>query len=430
MNILIPVLFIVVAAIIGMPIWMAFLVGMIPYFGFLEPMMPAQIIMQQFMKNTESYSLLAIPLFVTSGVIMNYAGLTKRLMDLADAIVGHLSGGLAHVNVVLSVLQGGCSGSAAADAAVESKILVPEMVRRGYGREYSGAVTVASSLLTPIIPPGMGLIIYAMMTNTSVGKMLAAGYAPGLLGMVLMMIYVAWSSKKRGYGGSRSKPASLKECAVLLVKAFWGLLMPFGLIMILRIGLATATEVGALAALYSLLVGVVFYREIKWKHVVPIIVESVVSTACVMILLCASTPLTYFLTYEGVPQMLANFIVNSELSKVGFILLVNVVLVIVGMFMEGSAPLIVFTSLLTPIAVSQYGFDPIVFGIMIIFNLVCGNITPPFGVVLYQVKGALNCDFGKLVKECIPFMIILVIVLLVIAFVPQFTLFIPNLLYG
>ena len=430
MNIFIPVLFILIAAIIGMPIWMAFLVGMIPYFGFLEPMMPAQIIMQQFIKNAESYSLLAIPLFVTSGVIMNYAGISRRLMDFADAVFGHLSGGLAQVNVVLSVLQGGCSGSAAADAAVDCKILVPEMVRRGYGREYSGAVTVASSLLTPIIPPGMGLIIYAMMTNTSVGKMLAAGYAPGLLGMVLMMIYVTWSSKKRGYKGSRSKPAPFKECVKLFFKAFWGLMMPFGLIMVLRIGLATATEVGALAVLYSLIVGVFIYKEIKLEHVKEIVIESVVSTACIMVLLCASTPLTYFLTYESVPQQLANFIVGSDLSKVGFILLINVVLIVVGMFMEGSAPLIVFTSLLAPIAVKQYGMDPIVFGIMLIFNLVCGNISPPFGVVLYQVKGALKCDFGKLVKECVPFMIIMVIVLLVISFVPDVTLFIPNLLYG
>ena len=430
MNILIPVLCIVVAAMLGMPIWLAFMVGMIPYFGFLEPMMPAQIIMQQFMKNTESYSLLAIPLFVTSGVIMNYAGLSRRLMDFADAVCGHLAGGLAHVNVVLSVLQGGCSGSAAADAAVDCKILVPEMVRRGYGREYSGAVTVASSLLTPIIPPGMGLIIYAMMTNTSVGKMLAAGYAPGLLGMALMMVYVSWSSKKRGYKGSRSKPAPLKECAKLFLKAFWGLMMPFGLIMVLRIGLATATEVGALAVIYGLVVGIFFYKEIKWEHVKDIVVESVVSTACVMVLLCASTPLTYFMTYEGVPQLLANFILDANLSKVAFILLINVVLIFVGMFMEGSAPLIVFTSLLAPIAVSQYGMDPIVFGIMLIFNLVCGNISPPFGVVLYQVKGALKCDFGKLVKECVPFMIIMLVVLLIISFIPDVTLFIPNLLYG
>ena len=430
MNIAIPILFIVVAAIIGMPIWLAFLVGMIPYFGFLEPMMPAQIIMQQFIKNAESYSLLAIPLFVTSGVIMNYAGLSRRLMDFADAVCGHLAGGLAHVNVVLSVLQGGCSGSAAADAAVDCKILVPEMVRRGYGREYSGAVTVASSLLTPIIPPSMGLIIYAMMTNTSVGKMLAAGYAPGLLGMAFMMIYVAWSSKKRGYKGSRTKPAPFKECVVLFIKAFWGLMMPLGLIMVLRIGLATATEVGALAVLYGLLVGVFFYKEIKLEHIKPIVIESVVSTACVMVLLCASSPLTFFLTYETVPQKLATFILDSNMSKVGFILTINVVLIIVGMFMEGSAPLIVFTSLLAPIAVKQYGFDPIVFGIMLIFNLVCGNITPPFGVVLYQVKGALKCDLGKLIKECVPFMIIMLIVLLIISFIPQVTLFIPNLLYG
>lgn len=430
MSVFIPLITIVIAAVLGFPIWLSFIVGMIPYFGFIESNLPAQIITQRFINPVESSAFLAIPLFVTSGVVMNYAGISKRLMDLADGLVGHLNGGLAHCNVLLSVLMGGVSGSAAADAAMESKILVPEMVKRGYDRDFSGAVTIASSLLTPIIPPGMGLIIYAMMTSTSVGKMLAAGYAPGLLGMALMMVYVGYISKKRGYKGGREKPASGREIASLLLKAIWGLLLPFGLIMILRVGIATATEVGALCVVYSLIVGVFFYREIKWQHIWPIIKESVIATATVMILLCASVPLTYFMTYEGIPQALANFIIDSNMSKVGFLLLVNVILIIVGMFMEGSAPLIVFTSLLAPIAVKTYGINPIVFGVMLIFNLVCGNITPPFGVVLYQVKGLINADLGKMIKECVPFMVILLIVLMVITFVPQFTLFIPNLLYG
>ena len=429
MRILIPILVIVIAAVLGFPIWLAFIVGMIPYYGFIESTLPAQIIIQRFINPCESSAFLAIPLFVTSGVIMNYAGISRRLMDLADGLVGHLAGGLAHCNVLLSVLMGGVSGSAAADAAMESKILVPEMVRRGYDKNFSGAVTIASSLLTPIIPPGMGLIIYAMMTSTSVGKMLAAGYAPGLLGMVLMMIYVGYISKKRGYKGNREKPAAPKELGVLFVRAIWGLLLPFGLILILRIGMATATEVGALCVVYSLIVGVFFYREIKVEHIWPIIKESVMSTATVMVLLCASVPLTFFMTYETIPQKLAAFIINSNMSKVGFLLLINVILIIVGMFMEGSAPLIVFTSLLAPIATKTYGIDPVVFGIMLILNLVCGNITPPFGVVLYQVKGLIGADLGKMIKECVPFIIILLIVLMVITFIPQFTLFIPNLLY-
>ena len=325
MRILIPILVIVIAAVLGFPIWLAFIVGMIPYYGFIESTLPAQIIIQRFINPCESSAFLAIPLFVTSGVIMNYAGISRRLMDLADGLVGHLAGGLAHCNVLLSVLMGGVSGSAAADAAMESKILVPEMVRRGYDKNFSGAVTIASSLLTPIIPPGMGLIIYAMMTSTSVGKMLAAGYAPGLLGMVLMMIYVGYISKKRGYKGNREKPAAPKELGMLFVRAIWGLLLPFGLILILRIGMATATEVGALCVVYSLIVGVFFYREIKVEHIWPIIKESVMSTATVMVLLCASVPLTFFMTYETIPQKLAAFIINSNMSKVGFLLLINVI---------------------------------------------------------------------------------------------------------
>jgi len=191
---------------------------------------------------------------------MNHAGLSARLMDFAEALVGHLSGGLAHVNVLLSVLMGGCSGSAAADAAMECKILVPEMEKRGYDRDFSAAVTVASSLITPIIPPGMGLILYAFSANVSVGRMFAAGYLPGILCMVFFIVLVDRISKKRGYKPSRQRMAAPKEILRLGVHALWALLMPLGIIMALRFGYFTATEAGAIACVYSLFIGVFVYH--------------------------------------------------------------------------------------------------------------------------------------------------------------------------
>ncbi len=427
-EIIIPILTVVVLALAGVPIWLSLAAGMIPYFGFLESMLPTQIIIQRLITPVESVSYLAIPLFVTAGVVMNYAGISKRLLDLADALVGHLAGGLGHVNVMLSVMMGGVSGSAAADAAMECKILVPEMEKRGYDRAFSGAVTIASSLLTPIIPPGMGLIMYAFATNTSVGQMFASGYAPGLLGMVLMMIYVYYVSKKRGYKGSREKMASGREIGSLTLKAIWAIILPIGLIGALRMGVATATEIGALCVVYALIVGIFIYKEIKPRDFIKMLEESLLGSVTVMILICAANPLSYFMTYEGVPQALANMIVESNMGKWTFLLLVNLVLLVIGMFMDGGAPLVILAPLLQPIAAS-FGVDPVAFGILMCFNVGLGNMTPPFGIVLYQVRGILNVDFKQLVKACMPFLGIMLIVQAVITIFPDFVLFIPRLLY-
>ena len=244
-SILIPVVIIVVLMLMNAPIWLALFGGMLPYFFFLGDGLPAQILIQRFVATTESSSYLAVPFFITAGAIMNRAGLSEKMLDFADALVGHLRGGLAHVNILLSVLMGGVSGSAAADAAMESKILVPEMERRGYDLEFSAAVTVASSLITPIIPPGMGLIIYSMAAGVSVGRMFAAGYVPGILCMIGFMAYVWYVAKKRNYLPSREKMASVGEIFKLFRHAIWALLMPLGLLMALRAGLLTASETGA-----------------------------------------------------------------------------------------------------------------------------------------------------------------------------------------
>lgn len=427
-NVFLPLLCIVILAVMGCPIWLAMICGCIPYFGILEDL-PAQIIIQRIVNTATDQAYLAIPLFVTSGVIMNYAGISSRLLDLADALVGHLPGGLGHCNVLLSVLMGGVSGSAAADASMEAKILVPEMEKRGYDKEFSGAVTIASSLITPIIPPGMGLIMYAFATNTSVGQMFCAGYAPGLLAMALQMIYVYYVSKKRGYKGSRTKMAPGREIGKLAWRALPALLLPFGLIMMLRFGVATATEVGAICCVYALICGVFIYREIKLEHVWPMVVEAVTGTATVMVLIAAAQPLSYFMTYEGIPQQFAALITTSGMGKWGFILLVNLVLLVIGMFMEGGAPLIILAPLLAPIA-RDFGYPLVTLGILMDFNLTVGNMTPPFGIVLYQVHGILHADFGKLVKECLPFIGIMLFVLFVVSYFPDFTMFIPRLVYG
>ena len=225
--ILIPVLCIVILMLCNVPVWIAMFAGVLPYFISLNHFgFAAGTAIQRLVATMETTSYLAIPYFVTAGAIMNYSGISKRLLDFADALIGHLTGGLGHVNVLLSVFMGGISGSAAADAAMECKMLVPEMERKGYSKEFSAAVTLASSLITPIIPPGMGLIVYAMLAEVSVGRMFAAGYLPGFLTAILMMILVYVISKKHGYKGSREKMAPLKEILKLALDGFWALIIP------------------------------------------------------------------------------------------------------------------------------------------------------------------------------------------------------------
>lgn len=428
-NIWVPIICIVFLAVMNIPLWISIVGGSLTYFLFLEQSLPIQVAVQRIVAVTESSSYLAIPFFVTAGAIMNYAGISKRLLDLADGLVGHMVGGLGHVNVLLSVLMGGISGSAAADAAMEAKILVPEMKKRGYEEHFCAAVTVASSLITPIIPPGMGLIIFAFSTQISVGRMFAAGYLPGLLCMIFMMMYVYYVSKKNGYKGSREKMASLKELGILCLKAIWALVIPFGILFGLRGGAITATEAGAICAAYSLLVGIFVYKEIKWKHAWIIIEESVLGTATVMILICCCNTLSYFLTYERIPQMFAEAMLSMDLNKYTFLLIVNVLLIIIGMFMEGGPAMMILGPLLMPIAL-KLGIDPIQFGIMFVFNLGIGNMTPPFGVVLYQVSSLMGLKFTKVAKETIPFIGIMLLVLAIIVLCPKLILFLPNLLYG
>lgn len=427
-SILIPVVIIVVLMLMNAPIWLALFGGMLPYFFFLGDGLPAQILIQRFVATTESSSYLAVPFFITAGAIMNRAGLSEKMLDFADALVGHLRGGLAHVNILLSVLMGGVSGSAAADAAMESKILVPEMERRGYDLEFSAAVTVASSLITPIIPPGMGLIIYSMAAGVSVGRMFAAGYVPGILCMIGFMAYVWYVAKKRNYLPSREKMASVGEIFKLFRHAIWALLMPLGLLMALRAGLLTASETGAACCLYCLLIGTIVYKRFGVKDIVPTIVESVMGTASVMTIMCAANILAYFLSYESIPRRLTEMIVSAGVGKAGFLLIVNIFIFILGMFVSnGMIPIL--ATLLAPIAISL-GVNPVHFGIIVVFGVTIGNMTPPFGLVFYQVAGLTKCSVTKLAKECLPFIAIMVAVLFILTYSESLALAIPNLIYN
>ena len=428
LAIVVPVICIIVLMFCNVPVWIAMFAGVLPYFMGLNNFgFAAGTAIQRLVATMETTSYLAIPYFVTAGAIMNYSGISKRLLDLADALIGHVTGGLGHVNVLLSVFMGGISGSAAADAAMECKILVPEMVRKGYSKDFSAAVTLASSLITPIIPPGMGLIVYAMLAEVSVGRMFAAGYLPGFLTAALMMVLVYVISKKHGYKGSREKMASLKEIGKLMLDGFWALIIPFGLLMALRSGVFSANEAGAFCAVYALIIGAFVYKELKPEHLWPILKESFLGTATVMMTICGAVAMSYWMNAERIPNMLAQLIVQSGISATGFTLLVVLILLIMGMFMTSG--LTIMTPLLVPIA-SALNIDLIHFGMVMVFTLGIGNMSPPFGIVLYQVSSLLDMKLERLVKASFPFLVLMVGCAVLYALVPWFSTWLPAVLYG
>lgn len=429
MSAMLPIFLLFFFFLLGVPIGFALLIAVLPYFMFINTSLPVDVIIQRVVANTEAVSLWAIPFFIAAGTIMNYAGITPRLMKMAEALTGHMRGGLAQVNVLLSAMQGGLSGSCAADAAVQCKILVPEMSKRGYDVPFSAAVTAASSLITPIIPPGIGLILYAFLANVSVGKMFFAGYIPGILMTAGLMLLVHFISKRRGYLPSREKRAGVKDIVKIGLEAAWALFLPLGLILGLRIGMFTPTEGGAMCAVYSVLVGVFIYKDLKPTHIWPIIEESVLGTATVMLIMCTANAFSYYMSYERIPYAMSQFLIHMDLGKVGFLIAVNILFLVLGMFVEGGASMIILAPLLAPVAASL-GIDLVHFGIIMVMNITIGAITPPFGVILFLVAPLLGIKVSTLTKEIWPFIGVLILVLIAVTFVPQIVLFIPNLVFG
>lgn len=423
-----PVILLGIFFIFGIPVAFALIIGCIPYF-LSDPNLSPQVIIQKLISNTESISLMAVPFFITAGSIMNYSGITEKLVKLADSLVGHFTGGLGHANVLLSTLMGGISGSGAADAAMECKVLVPEMLKHGYGKGFSAAVTAASACITPIIPPGVGLVVYACVCEVSVGKLLMAGYLPGLIMCIGMMLMVWVISKKRGYKAARDHMVPKKEILKLTLESLWALFLPFGLIMGLRFGVFTATEGGALMAIYSLLVGKFVYKKLKFRMLPKIMLEAVLSTATVMLIMCGAKVFSYYMSWERIPHMLTTALIELTANKYLFLLMCNVLLLILGMFMDGMACMIVIAPLLAPVA-QALGVNMIHFGLIMCLNCAIGAITPPFGTYIFLVAGTVKCKTSLLYRELLPFVGVCLLALGIATYFPWIVTIIPELIYG
>lgn len=409
------------------PVFVSIITGSVAYF-FLNPDVNAMILAQRVSSAIQSTSLLAVPFFVCAGVFMNYSGVTRRIMALCDVLTGRMWGGLAQVNVLLSTMMGGLSGSSLADAAMEARMLVPEMEKKGMSKEFSSVVTAASAMITPLIPPGIAMILFGSLANLSVGKLFVSGIGVGLLLCIGEMITVSIISRKRGYAPTRKERLHWKQVAPVLKQAILPLILPVVIIGGIRIGAFTATEAGTVAVVYSIFLGLL-YKEIDWNTIVKGLKETVISTAGIMMIIGAASALSWVLTKERIPQSITELMLQVTDNKYVFLLLCNLFLLFVGMFIEGNAAMIVLVPLLYPIATGTYGIDGIQFAMMFIFNMAIGSLSPPMGTLMFVVCNETKCKLSTFIKESIPFYIVLLVELFLFATVPVLTTGLVDLIY-
>ena len=427
---IIPIILVFILYFLGLPIVYSLFGATFFYFLVLDPSTKCWLILQKVMNSTQSFSMLAIPFFIMAGSVMNFGGISEKMMDFCECVTGHMKGGLAQVNVLLSMLMGGCSGSANADCAMQSKMLVPEMERRGYSKAFSAAITAASSAATPVIPPGVNLIVFCLIAQASLGRVFAAGYIPGILMSISMMIVVAIISKKRNYPTPRDKFPPVKEVLRQAFISFWGLFFPFGIILGMRFGLFTPSEGGAVAVLYCFVIGGLVYRKLSLKkHLIPILLDTIAGTSSVVLIMVSASVFGQYMTWINLPKIVTTAVLNLTSNKYVFLMLCNVILLLMGMFLEGGAALMIITPLLLPVA-RNLGVDVYHFGLVAIVNIMIGGITPPFGSMMFTTCGITGCPISEFLKEVWPFILCLFLVLLLLTFCPVLITIVPDLIYG
>lgn len=423
---ILPIIVLFVLFFLNIPIAFALMGSSLFYFIFINTSMPMEMVIQQFVTSIESFPYLAVPFFIMVGSVMNYSGISEALMDFADVLVGHTRGGLAQVNVLLSAFMGGISGSANADAAMQSKILVPEMVKKGFSKPFSAAITAASSAVSPVIPPGTNLILYAIIANVSVGNMFLAAYMPGILMTIALMIAVQIIAVRRKYVPNRDKMASPWDMFKQFLKSIWALFIPLGIIMGMRLGMFTPTEAGGIAVLFSVFVGFFIYKKLKLKHLPEIFMDTVKGTGAVMIIISSAKVFGYYLTLERIPQMITEALMNMTSSPIVLLMVINLLLLFIGMFIEGGAALVILAPLLVPV-VKVFGIDPVHFGMIFIVNIMIGGLTPPFGSMMFTVCSIVGVTIEEFIKEVWPFILALLVVLLIVTYSEGVALFTLNL---
>ena len=371
-----------------------------------------------------SYVLLAVPLFVFAANIMNAGTVSERLFDFCRILVGRFRGGLAQVNILVSVIFSGMSGSAIADAAGPGLVTIREMLKKPeYTRGFAGAVVVAGATLGPIIPPSIPMVIYALVSGASVGALFLGGVVPGFLMAILMMIVVQIIAVKRNM--PRDEPVPRSEWAGLIFRGALPLSMPIVLLGGIYSGAFTPTEAAAVAALHALILATVVFRALTWKSFWAVVLESTRGSAVITIILAGSFMLNYAFTAEGVPQAMAQWVDSMHLTQIPFLLLVNVMFLVLGCFLDVSVLLLVFVPILLP-AAKLLGIDLVHFGVVVVLNMMIGMIHPPFGMLLFVTKALTGIPISEMMREGWPFLVMLLLLLLAMTFFPQIVLWLPQ----
>ena len=408
---------------IGVPI--AFSLGLSSLFYLFTNNIPLTVIAQKFYSGMDSFTLLCIPGFMLAGALMNGGGITRRILDFCNSFLGHFRGSLALVNIVASMVFAGISGTAIADVCSLGSMLIPAMVDDGYDDDFSVAVTEASSVVGPIIPPSVPMVIAGSCVSISVGKMFQAGIIPGILLGLALCIPTYIISVKRNY--PRHEKASWRVRLETTKDAIWAMLMPVILLGGILSGVFTPTEASIVTCAYALVVGVFVYKEIRITDVPRIVWENIRACASIIVLIGLANVFAYILTAERIPQMVANSILSITDNRVVVILLINVVLLFVGMFMESLAAILITFPVLLPVA-TAVGMEPVHFALMAILNLMLGLTTPPVGMCVCTGAQIGKISAFKAFKATVPFLATSLIVLALVSFVPQLTLWIPSIL--
>jgi tripartite ATP-independent transporter DctM subunit len=411
---------------IGVPI--GFAMGLTALFGFFKVGDPALLTMlpQRFFSAMDSFSLLALPFFFLAGDIMNKVGLSERLIEFCDVLFGRLRGGLAQVSIVASVIFGGISGSAVADIAALGSIFIPAMKKEGYDEEFSAALAVAASIIAPIIPPSIIMVIYGALMGVSIAGLFAAGVVPGLLIALGLMIITRFISGKRGYPKREEKP-SFRKIVRATGRASWALFMPIIILGGILAGIVTPTEAAAVAVGYALMVGFFVFRTLTLKDFYRLLFQGSIMMGIIALIMSSASVLAWLLASEQVPEMVAKGFLSVSKDKFVVLLLVNVFLLIIGTLMDITAALIILAPILAPLAISQ-GVHPLHFGILMCVNLNIGLMTPPVGGSLFTVTAITGIDMWRITRQMWPFVLVEVGTLFLITYVPEITLFVPKLL--
>ena len=410
------------------PISIAIGVSALSFF-LIDGAVPLNIFVPKMVSATDSYPLLAIPFFVLAGAIMNKAGITRRLLSLADAMVGHLTGALAQMCTVLATLLGGLTASSSADAAMLAKVLGPEMVKANYSPAFAAVITSCSAIIASLIPPSIGLIIYGYIADVSVGRLFIGGVVPGLLIAASLMIVTWIIARRRGYKPLRTEFAGMAELGRSFRDALWALSIPVFIIVGIRYGIFTPTEAGAITVLYTILVGRFAYRSLRIADLPKVMKETALDTSSVMLMICAASAFGFYLAWERIPPQMATWLVSLTKDPVQLLLLINVLLIVLGTAVEGTSALIILTPIFVPI-LTKLHVDPVHFGIVLVTNLTIAGVTPPVGQMMFISSQVMRVPMEDYTIEVLPFLAAMLVVLLLLTLFPQLTLWLPNYVYG